>query len=50
MVRVRNLSFKAGFLKAEPERMLDFDELNVVIGTPELLVQAARYDAEDTKS
>jgi 2-methylisocitrate lyase-like PEP mutase family enzyme len=29
----------------ERERMLDFDQLNAVIGTPELLQQAARYDA-----
>lgn len=30
----------------ERERMLDFDQLNALIGTPELLEQAARYDAE----
>lgn len=29
----------------ERERMLDFDQLNALIGTPELLQQAARYDA-----
>jgi 2-methylisocitrate lyase-like PEP mutase family enzyme len=29
----------------ERERMLDFDQLNALIGTPELLRQAARYDA-----
>lgn len=34
----------------ERERMLDFDELNALIGTPELLAQAARYDAEDRKA
>jgi 2-methylisocitrate lyase-like PEP mutase family enzyme len=28
----------------ERERMLDFDELNALIGTPELLQQAAAYD------
>jgi 2-methylisocitrate lyase-like PEP mutase family enzyme len=33
----------------ERERMLDFDQLNALIGTPELLAQAARYDA-DTKA
>lgn len=27
------------------DRMLDFDQLNAVIGTPDLLVQGARYDA-----
>jgi hypothetical protein len=25
--------------------MLDFDQLNALIGTPELLAQGARYDA-----
>lgn len=29
----------------ERERMLDFDQLNALIGTPELLAQGARYDA-----
>ena len=29
----------------ERERMLDFDQLNALIGTPELLEQGARYDA-----
>jgi 2-methylisocitrate lyase-like PEP mutase family enzyme len=29
----------------ERERMLDFNELNALIGTPELLQNAARYDA-----
>jgi len=29
----------------ERERMLDFDQLNALIGTPELLREAARYDA-----
>jgi len=29
----------------ERERMLDFDQLNALIGTPELLQNAARYDA-----
>jgi len=29
----------------ERERMLDFDQLNALIGTPELLHEAARYDA-----
>lgn len=29
----------------ERERMLDFDQLNALIGTPELLQEAARYDA-----
>jgi 2-methylisocitrate lyase-like PEP mutase family enzyme len=29
----------------ERERMLDFDQLNALIGTPELLQHAARYDA-----
>jgi 2-methylisocitrate lyase-like PEP mutase family enzyme len=29
----------------ERERMLDFDRLNALIGTPELLREAARYDA-----
>jgi 2-methylisocitrate lyase-like PEP mutase family enzyme len=29
----------------ERERMLDFEQLNALIGTPELLQQAARYDA-----
>ena len=29
----------------ERERMLDFDQLNALIGTPELLRQAAAYDA-----
>ena len=29
----------------ERERMLDFDQLNALIGTPELLQQGARYDA-----
>ncbi|HWI80472.1 isocitrate lyase/PEP mutase family protein [Ramlibacter sp.] len=29
----------------ERERMLDFDQLNALIGTPELLRDAARYDA-----
>lgn len=30
----------------ERERMLDFDQLNALIGTPELLQRAARYDAD----
>jgi 2-methylisocitrate lyase-like PEP mutase family enzyme len=34
----------------ERERMLDFDQLNALIGTPELLAQAARYDAGDKKA
>ena len=34
----------------ERERMLDFDQLNALIGTPELLAQAARYDAGDKKT
>jgi 2-methylisocitrate lyase-like PEP mutase family enzyme len=29
----------------ERDRMLDFDQLNALIGTPELLQQGARYDA-----
>ena len=29
----------------ERERMLDFDQLNALIGTPELLAQGRRYDA-----
>nr|WP_205964547.1 isocitrate lyase/PEP mutase family protein [Ramlibacter agri] len=29
----------------ERERMLDFDQLNALIGTPELLQEGARYDA-----
>ena len=29
----------------ERERMLDFDQLNALIGTPELLAQGKRYDA-----
>lgn len=31
------------------ESMLDFDQLNQLIGTPELLAQAARYGAEERK-
>ncbi|MGE4242356.1 isocitrate lyase/PEP mutase family protein [Ramlibacter sp.] len=30
----------------ERDRMLDFDELNALIGTPELLANARRYDAD----
>jgi 2-methylisocitrate lyase-like PEP mutase family enzyme len=29
----------------ERERMLDFEQLNALIGTPELMLEAARYDA-----
>jgi 2-methylisocitrate lyase-like PEP mutase family enzyme len=29
----------------ERERMLDFDQLNALIGTPELLATGKRYDA-----
>jgi 2-methylisocitrate lyase-like PEP mutase family enzyme len=31
----------------ERERMLDFDQLNALIGTPELMRQAAQYEAQD---
>ena len=34
----------------ERERMLDFDQLNALIGTPELLEQAARYDTDAKKA
>ena len=34
----------------ERERMLDFDQLNALIGTPELLERAASYDAEAKKA
>jgi 2-methylisocitrate lyase-like PEP mutase family enzyme len=34
----------------ERERMLDFDQLNALIGTPELLEQAACYDADAKKA
>jgi 2-methylisocitrate lyase-like PEP mutase family enzyme len=36
-----------GSTAAWRERMLDFDALNALIGTPELLAHARRYEAED---
>jgi hypothetical protein len=31
------------------ERMLDFDGLNAVIGTPELMARGRRYDDEPSR-